>query len=162
MSKLDARKSGVVQGRRRDRDPSPRFRRHAHHRQRHLGSAGRQARGASARCSACLISASTSSTPPTFLRARRVEQLIREALHPYRRHADRHQGRVPASRPRRSGRSDGRLSGCGRQALKSCSSSGWSRSGFGSCTASTPRCRATSSSAWSSRCSMTASSVMPA
>ena len=34
------------------------------------------------------------------------EQLIREALHPYKRHADRHQGRVSAHRTRRMG--DGR------------------------------------------------------
>src|SRR5262245_3825665 len=89
------------------------------------------------------------------------EQLIRETLHPYR-------GMLIATKAgfQRLGPAYGRwtgvLSGYARKRSRAANNSGWSRSAFGSCTASTPRCRAMNSSARSSRCSMTASSVMPA
>ena len=60
------------------------------------------------------------------------EELIHEALHPYRRHADRHQGRVQASRTRQMGdrRAPGLSAPAGDQELQASSAS--SRSGSGS------------------------------
>ena len=79
------------------------------------------------------------------------ENLIREALHPYDGHADRHQGRADPHGP---GQMDARRPArntCAAAVTRACAGSGSSGSTCGSCIGSTPRCRATSSSAPSSR-----------
>ena len=87
------------------------------------------------------------------------EQLIREALYPY-------DGILIATKAglRRPSpgqwEPDGRPEYLRQQAIKEPrKGSGWSRLDYGSCTASTRRCHATSSSPQSSRCAMKGSSV---
>ena len=87
------------------------------------------------------------------------EQLIREALYPY-------DGILIATKAGLRRPSPGQWEPDGRpeyfvnKRSKAAKSSGWSRSGSGNCTASTRKCRATSSSLRSSHCKMKGSSVM--
>ena len=87
------------------------------------------------------------------------ERLIREALYPY-------DGILIATKAglRRPSpgqwEPDGRPEYLRQQAIKSGERLGLSRSGSGNCTASTRKCRATSSSLRSSHCKMKGSSVM--
>jgi hypothetical protein len=89
------------------------------------------------------------------------ELLIHEALHPYK-------GMLIATKAgfRRSGpgkwEMDGARSICASRRSRAASNWASSRSGSGSFTASTPRCRARSNSPPSDRCSMTASSAIRA
>ena len=101
-----------------------------------------------ASCGARWSSASTSSTPPSPTAPHVSEELIAEALHPYPDGPrDRDEGRARSAGPRQvAARTAGR-SACAKSSRAACAACGWSGSTSGSSTASTPRCRRTSSSA---------------